>query len=131
MHWLIVSGKDPQLSCNLSASLFYFSVFFYFYFDTSCLKNIATSCQNIFFLNSGVSDNNSCYAGMDPGEGKWVNFDPLLFLSPLLSFFSYPSNIEIIFDLLIFFFLIFSPPISKSWIRACYVMWYWLCSPVY
>ena len=40
-------------------------------------------------------------AGADPGEVKWVNFHPPppLFLSPLLSFFfSYPSNIEIIFD---------------------------------
>ena len=37
-------------------------------------------------------------AGADPGEVKWVNFHPL-FLSPLLSFFSYLSNIEIIFDL--------------------------------
>ena len=36
-------------------------------------------------------------SGADPGEVKWVNFHPL-FLSPLRSFFSYPSNIEIIFD---------------------------------
>ena len=36
-------------------------------------------------------------AGTDPGEVKWVNFHPL-FLSTFLSFFSYPSNIEIIFD---------------------------------
>ena len=36
--------------------------------------------------------------GMDPGEMKWVNFHPPFFLSHLLSFFSYPSNIEIIFD---------------------------------
>ena len=34
-------------------------------------------------------------AGADSGEVKWVNFHPLpLFLSPLLSFFSYPSNID-------------------------------------
>ena len=41
------------------------------------------------------------FAGADPGEVKWVNFHPpplLFFLSLLLSFFSYPSNIEIIFD---------------------------------
>ena len=38
-------------------------------------------------------------SGADPGEVKWVNFHlPPFFLSPLLSFFSYPSNIEIIFD---------------------------------
>ena len=51
--------------------------------------------------------------------GEIGEFSPPLFLSPLLSFFfSYPSNIEIIFD--------FSdwggensPAISKSWIRAC------------
>ena len=39
--------------------------------------------------------------GVDPGEVKWVNFHPPppFFLSPLLSLcFSYPSNIEIIFD---------------------------------
>ena len=31
--------------------------------------------------------------GTDPGEVKWVNFHPPpLFLSPLLSSFSYPSN---------------------------------------
>ena len=42
-------------------------------------------------------ENNKSPAGADPGEVKWVNFHPL-FLSPLLSFFSYPSNIEIVFD---------------------------------
>ena len=38
--------------------------------------------------------------GAEPGEVKWVNIHPppLIFLSPLLSFFPYPSNIEIIFD---------------------------------
>ena len=36
----------------------------------------------------------SSTAGAYPGEVKWVNFHPPpLFLSPLLSFFSYPSNI--------------------------------------
>ena len=36
------------------------------------------------------------FSGADPGEVKWVNFHPHpLFLSPLLSFFCYPSNIEI------------------------------------
>ena len=34
---------------------------------------------------------------MDPGEVKWVNFHPP-FSEPPSSFFSYPSNIEIIFD---------------------------------
>ena len=48
-----------------------------------------------------ITDKKNCpikYTGVDPGEVKWVNFHPPLFLSPLLSFFSYPSNIEKIFD---------------------------------
>ena len=36
--------------------------------------------------------------GADPGEEKWVNFHPPFFLSPFFLFFSYPSNIEIMFD---------------------------------
>ena len=39
-------------------------------------------CTFIHFTNPGA----------DPGEVKWVNFHPPLFLSPLLSFFLYPSN---------------------------------------
>ena len=65
---------------------------------------------------------NKYNAGADPGEVKWVNFRPLFSEPPsFFFFFSYPSNIEIIFD-----FSDFSdwggensPPISKSWIRAC------------
>ena len=34
------------------------------------------------------------YPGADPGEVKRVNFHPPLFLSPLVSFFSYPLNID-------------------------------------
>ena len=39
-------------------------------------------------------------AGADPGEVKWVNFHPPppFFEPPSFFFFSYPSNIEIIFD---------------------------------
>ena len=38
-------------------------------------------------------------AGADPGEVKWVNFHPPPFSEPPSSpFFSYPSNIEIMFD---------------------------------
>ena len=38
-------------------------------------------------------------AGADPGEVKWVNFHPPFSEPPLFFFFfSYPSNIEIIFD---------------------------------
>ena len=37
-------------------------------------------------------------AGADPGEVKWVNFHPPFSEAPSLIFFSYPSNIEIIFD---------------------------------
>ena len=51
-------------------------------------------------MKSGLMDHKACMqstSGADPGEVKWVNFHPL-FLSPLLSFFSYPSNIEIVFD---------------------------------
>ena len=54
-------------------------------------------------------------------QGRWNGWIFIsLFLSSLLSFFSYPSNVEIIFD-----FSYFSdwgwknsPSISKSWIRA-------------
>ena len=35
--------------------------------------------------------------GADPGEVKWVNCHPPFFWTPFF-FFSYPSNIEIIFD---------------------------------
>ena len=50
--------------------------------------------------------------GADLGEVKWVNSPPppFFFLSPLLSFLYSPSNIEIIFDFLIYFFNIFTPP---------------------
>ena len=56
-------------------------------------------------------------------QGRWNGwiFTPL-FLSPLLSFFfSYPSNIEMIFDFSDWGGEI-SPPISKSWIRA-WLLW--------
>ena len=36
--------------------------------------------------------------GADPGEVKSVNFHPLFSEPPSFFFFSYPSNIEIIFD---------------------------------
>ena len=39
------------------------------------------------------------HSGADPGEVKWVNFHPPFSESPsFFFFFSYPSNIEIIFD---------------------------------
>ena len=44
-----------------------------------------------------VGHTHSLFSGADPGELKWVNFHPP-FSEPLLSFYSYPSNIEIIFD---------------------------------
>ena len=38
-------------------------------------------------------------SGADPGEVKWVNFHPPFSEPPTFFFsFSYPSNIEIIFD---------------------------------
>ena len=37
-------------------------------------------------------------SGADPGEVKWVNFHPPFSEAPSFFFFSYPSNIEIIFD---------------------------------
>ena len=37
-------------------------------------------------------------AGADSGEVKWVNFHPPFSEPPSFFFFSYPSNIEIIFD---------------------------------
>ena len=48
--------------------------------------------QNILGLFQHMS-------GTDPGEVKWVNFhSPTFFWAPFFLFFSYPSNIEIIFD---------------------------------
>ena len=38
------------------------------------------------------------YPGADPGEVKWVNFHPPFSEPPSFFLFSYPSNIEIIFD---------------------------------
>ena len=39
------------------------------------------------------------FTGADPGEVKWVNFHPPFSEFPsFFFFFSYPSNIEIIFD---------------------------------
>ena len=39
-------------------------------------------------------------SGADPGEVKWVNFHPPFSKPPSFFFFSsYPSNIEIIFDI--------------------------------
>ena len=63
-----------------------------------------------------------CHAGADPGEVKWVNFHPP-FSEPLLSFFSYPSNIDLKHlnkAWVILHYYKNSPPISKSWIRACH-----------
>ena len=58
--------------------------------------------------------------GADPGEVKWVNFHPP-FSEHLLSFFSYPSNIDLKHlnqALVLLYYYKNSPPISKSWIRA-------------
>ena len=46
-----------------------------------------------FFMSAEIITCTLNITGADPGEVKWVNF-----LRPFLSFFSYPSNIEIIFD---------------------------------
>ena len=40
----------------------------------------------------------SNYTGADPGEVKWVNFHPPFSEPPSFFSFSYPSDIEIIFD---------------------------------
>ena len=96
-------------------------------FILSSLVSIGENKNNVFLPNvtkrytvRGAFDNR--IAGADPGEVKWVNFHPPpppLFLSPLPSFFfSYPSNIEIIFDFSNIITKI-HPPISKSWIRPC------------
>ena len=37
-------------------------------------------------------------AGTDPGDVKWLNFHPPFSEPPSFFLFSYPSNIEIIFD---------------------------------
>ena len=42
--------------------------------------------------------NIALYSGSDPGEVKWVNFHPPFSEPPSFIFFSYPSNIKIIFD---------------------------------
>ena len=58
-------------------------------------------------------------------QGRWNGWIfTLLFLSPLLSFFSYPSNIDLKHfnqALVLLHYYKNSPPISKSWIRACTV----------
>ena len=41
---------------------------------------------------------NNLKTGADPGEVKWVNFHPPFSEPPSFFLFSYPSNIEIIFD---------------------------------
>ena len=71
------------------------------------------------------------FSGADPGEVKWVNSHPHpLFLSPLLSFFCYPSNIEIQYlislTLLQKFtphFKILGPPLVLQWLinRTCFM----------
>ena len=49
--------------------------------------------------NSNIMAMDLHASGADPGEAKWVNFHPPFSEPPSFSlFFSYPSNIEIIFD---------------------------------
>ena len=50
------------------------------------------------------------------GEMGEFSPPPLFFLSPLLSIFSYPSNIDWIYYII----TKNPPPISKSWIHACW-----------
>ena len=60
-------------------------------------------------------------AGADPGKVKWVNFHPP-FSEPPSFFFSYHSNIDLKYlnqALILLHYYKNSPPISKSWIRAC------------
>ena len=52
------------------------------------------------FLTILSKQNQYCrnHAGVDPGEMKWVNFHSPFSEPPSFFFFSFPSNIEIIFD---------------------------------
>ena len=66
----------------------------------------------------------------DPGEVKWVNFHPPTpFSEPLLSFFSYPLNIEIICDFSDFLqkftphFKILDPRLSRSADKSVCFAW--------
>ena len=45
-----------------------------------------------------ITELNLMWSGEDPGEVKWVNFHPPFSEPPSFFSFSYPSNIEIIFD---------------------------------
>ena len=66
------------------------------------------------------------FPGADPGEVKWVNFHPP-FSEHVLSFFSYPSNIDLKHlnqALVLLYYYKYSPPISKSCIRACFPQGY-------
>ena len=59
-------------------------------------------------------------SGADPGEVKWVNFHPPFPEPPSFFFFlslKYWNNIWFLWFLLHYYKN--SPPISKSWIRAC------------
>ena len=47
-----------------------------------------------YFLSFSSFPHCCIISGADPGEVKWVNFHPPFFFL----FFSYPTNIEIIFD---------------------------------
>ena len=59
------------------------------------------------------------YPGADPGEVKWVNFHPP-FSEPLSVFF-FLLILQILIGSVIHYYKN-SAPISKSWIRTCYLL---------
>ena len=71
-------------------------------FSSQKARNIGITFDNHFLFNDHIASiyKSSFYhlPGADPGEVKWVNFHPSFSEPPFLFFFSYPSNIEIIFD---------------------------------
>ena len=60
-------------------------------------------------------------AGADPVEVKWVNFHSPFFCAPFFLFF-----LSLKYWLVVLHCYKNSPPISKSWIRACFsCLWRW------
>ena len=86
--------------------------------------SVQTTVGHVLYFQ--FSEKNTCglasgLTGADPGEVKWVNFHPPFSEPPSFFSFSYPSNIEIIFDfsdIITKFtphFKILDPPLAKQY----------------